>query len=200
VQFTDPDLTIDYDVDRNAATASRKKLLAEAAAQGYLVGGAHISFPGLGHVSADRGGITGSHFPTAQLSLARTGEPAATCNGLVRCNRRGLHAGAGARFASGPRWAIGRYGLHQKDAEPGIAAEQRALRPFQDFDVVDVVEFEERCIDAADVNVIDISRNGRFIAYRIGRRPDATDERGLRRSLPGCTTVPAPRATARPCQ
>jgi glyoxylase-like metal-dependent hydrolase (beta-lactamase superfamily II) len=55
VQFTDPDLTIDYDVDRNAATASRKKLLAEAAARGYLVGGAHISFPGLGHVSADRG-------------------------------------------------------------------------------------------------------------------------------------------------
>jgi glyoxylase-like metal-dependent hydrolase (beta-lactamase superfamily II) len=56
VQFTDPDVTIEYDVDRKAATASRKKLLAEAAGQGYLIGGAHISFPGLGHVSADKQG------------------------------------------------------------------------------------------------------------------------------------------------
>jgi hypothetical protein len=44
---------IDYDVDREAAITSRKKLLAEAANQGYLIGGAHISFPGLGHVRAD---------------------------------------------------------------------------------------------------------------------------------------------------
>jgi hypothetical protein len=55
--FADPDVTIDYDLDRNAAIASRKTLLAEAAAQGFLVGGAHISFPGLGHVSVDARGL-----------------------------------------------------------------------------------------------------------------------------------------------
>jgi glyoxylase-like metal-dependent hydrolase (beta-lactamase superfamily II) len=53
VQFADPDITIDYDVDRHAASASRKRLLSDAAQQGYLVGGAHLSFPGLGHVRAD---------------------------------------------------------------------------------------------------------------------------------------------------
>lgn len=58
VQFADPDITIEYDVDRKAAVASRKKLLADAAEQGYLIGGAHISFPGLGHVCADTEGYS----------------------------------------------------------------------------------------------------------------------------------------------
>jgi glyoxylase-like metal-dependent hydrolase (beta-lactamase superfamily II) len=52
-QFPDPTITIEYDVDREAAVASRQKLLAGADKEGYLVGGAHISFPGLGHVRAD---------------------------------------------------------------------------------------------------------------------------------------------------
>ncbi len=56
VQFADPDVTIEYDVDRAAAVASRKKLLGEAARTGMLVGGPHISFPGLGHVSTDASG------------------------------------------------------------------------------------------------------------------------------------------------
>ena len=53
VQFADPEVTIEYDVSRNAAVASREALLAQAAEQGFLVGGAHISFPGLGHVHVD---------------------------------------------------------------------------------------------------------------------------------------------------
>jgi glyoxylase-like metal-dependent hydrolase (beta-lactamase superfamily II) len=56
VQFADPDVSIEYDADHDAAIASRKALLAEAASQGYLVGGAHISFPGLGHVHSDTKG------------------------------------------------------------------------------------------------------------------------------------------------
>jgi len=52
-QFPDPSITIEYDVDREAAVASRRQLLAEADREGYLVGGAHISFPGLGHVRAE---------------------------------------------------------------------------------------------------------------------------------------------------
>jgi glyoxylase-like metal-dependent hydrolase (beta-lactamase superfamily II) len=53
VQFEHPSVTIGYDVD--AADAEREHLLqfAEAAQNGYLIGGAHISFPGLGHVRRD---------------------------------------------------------------------------------------------------------------------------------------------------
>jgi glyoxylase-like metal-dependent hydrolase (beta-lactamase superfamily II) len=63
VQFTDPDITIEYDVDRTAAVVSRKRLLADAAEQGYLVGSAHISFPGLGHVRADTTGYSWIPLP-----------------------------------------------------------------------------------------------------------------------------------------
>lgn len=50
VQFADPTVTIHYDVDPKAAAATRAKILAEVAESGILVGGAHISFPGLGYV------------------------------------------------------------------------------------------------------------------------------------------------------
>jgi glyoxylase-like metal-dependent hydrolase (beta-lactamase superfamily II) len=53
VQFPDPSVTITFDTDSNAARAQRVKTLAEAASQGYWVGGAHIAFPGLGHVRTD---------------------------------------------------------------------------------------------------------------------------------------------------
>jgi glyoxylase-like metal-dependent hydrolase (beta-lactamase superfamily II) len=56
VQFKDPTITIEYDVDPEQAIASRQRVLAEAAQQGYLVGGAHLSFPGIGHVRRERGG------------------------------------------------------------------------------------------------------------------------------------------------
>jgi glyoxylase-like metal-dependent hydrolase (beta-lactamase superfamily II) len=55
VQFQDPTITIEYDVDPEQAIASRQRALDEAAQQGYLVGGAHLSFPGIGHVRAERG-------------------------------------------------------------------------------------------------------------------------------------------------
>ena len=51
VQFPNPSVTIQYDVDPVAAAATRRKLFAEAAQQGYLVAPAHVSFPGFGHVS-----------------------------------------------------------------------------------------------------------------------------------------------------
>jgi hypothetical protein len=41
---------IDRDVDREAAGASCKLLLAEAATPGCPVGSAHVSIPGLGRV------------------------------------------------------------------------------------------------------------------------------------------------------
>jgi len=53
VQFPHPGTTIRFDVDSKAAAVQRKKVLADAAKQGYWVGAAHISFPGIGHVRAE---------------------------------------------------------------------------------------------------------------------------------------------------
>jgi len=51
-QFPNPAVTIQFDTDSKQAVASRKKIFADAAAGGYLVGGAHLSFPGMGHLRA----------------------------------------------------------------------------------------------------------------------------------------------------
>ena len=53
VQFDNPGVTIKFDTDSKAAALQRKKAYAEAAKQGYLVAGAHLSFPGIGHLRAD---------------------------------------------------------------------------------------------------------------------------------------------------
>jgi glyoxylase-like metal-dependent hydrolase (beta-lactamase superfamily II) len=52
VQFPDPAVTIAFDTDSVKAAAARKKLFADAAAQGDWVAGAHLSFPGIGHLRA----------------------------------------------------------------------------------------------------------------------------------------------------
>jgi glyoxylase-like metal-dependent hydrolase (beta-lactamase superfamily II) len=52
-QFPNPAVTINFDSDSPAAARVRIKTFAEAAAKGYLVGGAHLSFPGLGHLRAN---------------------------------------------------------------------------------------------------------------------------------------------------
>lgn len=56
VQFTKPGVTIDFDSDQPQAAASRAKLFQQLAADRALVGGAHLPFPGLGHVRADSDG------------------------------------------------------------------------------------------------------------------------------------------------
>ena len=53
VQFPEPAVTMQFDTDSKAAAAQRKKAYAEAASQGYWVAGAHLSFPGIGHVHAE---------------------------------------------------------------------------------------------------------------------------------------------------
>ena len=53
VQFDNPSVTIKFDTDSKAAAVQRKKAYAEAAKQGYLVGSAHISFPGIGRLRAE---------------------------------------------------------------------------------------------------------------------------------------------------
>ncbi|GLR42425.1 MBL fold metallo-hydrolase [Mesorhizobium amorphae] len=53
VQFKDPSVTIQYDADASEAERVHELAFADAAENGYIVGGAHISFPGLGHVRRD---------------------------------------------------------------------------------------------------------------------------------------------------
>jgi glyoxylase-like metal-dependent hydrolase (beta-lactamase superfamily II) len=67
VQFKDPTITIEYDVDPEQAIASRQRVLAEAAQQGFVVGGAHLSFPGIGHVSLEQCGYVWT--PAAYSSM-----------------------------------------------------------------------------------------------------------------------------------
>ena len=53
VQFPDPSVVIGFDTDSKSAEAERQKEFAVAAKGGYLIGGAHLSFPGIGHLVAE---------------------------------------------------------------------------------------------------------------------------------------------------
>jgi len=58
VQFPQPQVTIMFDSDSPAALVQRRKAYADAAKGRYLVGSAHLPFPGLGHLRADGKGYT----------------------------------------------------------------------------------------------------------------------------------------------
>jgi glyoxylase-like metal-dependent hydrolase (beta-lactamase superfamily II) len=49
-QIPDPHIAIKYDTDAASAVGSRETALAAAAAKGWWIAGAHISFPGIGHI------------------------------------------------------------------------------------------------------------------------------------------------------
>jgi glyoxylase-like metal-dependent hydrolase (beta-lactamase superfamily II) len=51
-QFPDPAVAIRFDTDSAMAAAQRKKVFADVAEHGYWVAGAHLSFPGIGHLRA----------------------------------------------------------------------------------------------------------------------------------------------------
>ncbi len=68
-QFKDPTITIAYDFDAATAVRSRQYLLQLAASKGYLVGSAHISFPGLGHIGST---TTGYEWLTAPYQIQGT--------------------------------------------------------------------------------------------------------------------------------
>lgn len=55
VQFSKPKIAILYDVSPKDAVAQREKQFAIAASQHELVAGAHLPFPGLGHIRAEGG-------------------------------------------------------------------------------------------------------------------------------------------------
>ena len=55
-QFPNPSVTIRFDTDSVSAAAQRKKVFADAALQGDWVAGAHLPFPGIGHLRAEGSG------------------------------------------------------------------------------------------------------------------------------------------------
>jgi len=55
-QFPDPGVTIRFDTDSSMAAAQRKKVFADAAEHGFWVAGAHLSFPGIGHLRTEGSG------------------------------------------------------------------------------------------------------------------------------------------------
>ena len=58
VQFPDPNVVIHFDSDSKEALAQRLKIFAEVAKQGDMVGAAHLSFPGIGHIRPAGSGYT----------------------------------------------------------------------------------------------------------------------------------------------
>lgn len=53
VQFARPGVSIEFDIDQKQAIATRRRLMQEMAASKSLVAGAHLPFPGIGHVRAE---------------------------------------------------------------------------------------------------------------------------------------------------
>ncbi|MEY9626190.1 MBL fold metallo-hydrolase [Sinorhizobium fredii] len=53
LQFDEPDVAIQFDTDQAEAIRAREAAFADATDGKYLVAGAHIAFPGIGHVRRD---------------------------------------------------------------------------------------------------------------------------------------------------
>lgn len=53
VQFTNPGVSIEFDVDQKQAIATRKRIFKAMAKSKNLVAGMHLPFPGIGHVRAE---------------------------------------------------------------------------------------------------------------------------------------------------
>lgn len=56
VQFAHPEVSIEFDTDPKQAIATRQALFQQAAQQGWMIAGAHLPFPGLGHIRQDAKG------------------------------------------------------------------------------------------------------------------------------------------------
>ncbi|MCD4502724.1 MBL fold metallo-hydrolase [Chromobacterium piscinae] len=69
VQFAKPGVTIRFDVDAKVAAKQRLARMDEAAREGWLVGAAHIRFPGLGYVRRDGAGYAWQPVPYSLAGL-----------------------------------------------------------------------------------------------------------------------------------
>lgn len=56
VQFTRPEVSLEFDVDQKQAIATRKRIFAQVARERLMVAGMHLPFPGIGHVRKEAKG------------------------------------------------------------------------------------------------------------------------------------------------
>jgi glyoxylase-like metal-dependent hydrolase (beta-lactamase superfamily II) len=77
VQLRRPFITIAYDSDEAAAVASRRRVLELTSSNRWLVGAAHLPFPGLGHVRRDPDRYTWVPVSYAPVVESTTKSPAA---------------------------------------------------------------------------------------------------------------------------
>lgn len=73
VQFADPDAGIEWDVDGKEAKATRQGVLSDASRNGWLIAGAHLPFPGIGHVIKDGGAY--QWLPVSYAEIHRKTNP-----------------------------------------------------------------------------------------------------------------------------
>lgn len=71
VQFARPEVSIEFDVDNKRAIESRKKIFADAAKKKLWIAGAHLPFPGIGHVRAEKKGYAWVPLEYAPLPSAK---------------------------------------------------------------------------------------------------------------------------------
>jgi hypothetical protein len=58
---------VQFDLDQGRAASTRKSILAEASDHRYWLAGAHLAFPGIGHIWVD---APGYRFVSANYSAA----------------------------------------------------------------------------------------------------------------------------------
>lgn len=58
VQLQHPEVSIEFDSDQQQAIKTRTEILSKAAAERWLVAGAHMPFPGLGHLRSEENGYS----------------------------------------------------------------------------------------------------------------------------------------------
>jgi glyoxylase-like metal-dependent hydrolase (beta-lactamase superfamily II) len=75
IQLAHPEVAIKFDSDEPAAVRQRLKVLASAADENTLIGGAHIAFPGLGHLSRQGSGYAWEAVASAEKSSCQTEKP-----------------------------------------------------------------------------------------------------------------------------
>lgn len=56
IQFANPEVSIEFDTDNKRAVETRKATFEKAAKEKWLIAGAHLPFPGIGHVRRDAQG------------------------------------------------------------------------------------------------------------------------------------------------
>ncbi|CDG16679.1 MBL fold metallo-hydrolase [Xenorhabdus doucetiae] len=58
VQFTRPEVSIEFDVDNAKAVEARKYIFEKASQEKWLISAAHLPFPGIGHIRKDEQGYS----------------------------------------------------------------------------------------------------------------------------------------------